>query len=114
MREPDIEATIGFLTPEEGGRDKPVFGWFSPYFTLDGTNHEALFEYPDVDRIDPGDTVRSLIRFLHPRLLAHLAPGTTFQIREASRVIGSGLITRAIGLYESAQADSALNSGNGA
>ena len=100
---PDVEAEITFIPTAEGGRKTPVYSDYRPQFYYEGRDWDAVHEYPDVDTVLPGQTVRALLRFLSPDVLIdriHL--GMEFQIREGARVVGHGRITRILHLPESA------------
>jgi len=101
---PDIEAEITFLPTEQGGRKGPAFSGYRPHFYYDGHNWDALHEYPDVERVLPGQTVRTWLRFLSPdRHVGRIRDGMEFQIREGSRVVGHGRVTKILHLAESAE-----------
>ena len=101
---PDIEAEITFVPTEEGGRSSPVFSGYRPQFFYDGHDWDADQEYPDVESVLPGQTVRALLRFISPDShIGRLHPGTEFQVREGSRVVARGRVTKILHLEESAQ-----------
>jgi len=99
----DVEAEIYFLTHEEGGRDSPAVSGYRPQFYYDGMNWDAPHTFPDVEVVNPGDTVRSLIGFLSPKKhFGKVYIGMQFQIREGDRIVGKGKITKIIELEKSA------------
>jgi translation elongation factor EF-Tu-like GTPase len=101
---PDIEAEITFIPTEQGGRKSLAFSGFSPQFYYDGDDWDAIQEYPDVQSVSPGQTVRTLLRFLRPHAhVGRIHPGMEFQIREGARVVGHGRVTKILHLEESAQ-----------
>ena len=101
---PDIEVEITFVPTEQGGRKSPAFSGYRPQFYYDGHDWDALHEYPDVESVSPGQTVRALLRFNRPDMhTGRVHPGMEFQIREGSRVIGHGRVTKILHLEESAQ-----------
>jgi elongation factor Tu len=63
---PDIEAEITFVPADEGGRFKPAFSGYRPQFYYDAHDWDADQEYPDVESVLPGQTVRTFLRFLSP------------------------------------------------
>jgi hypothetical protein len=72
----DVEVELRFLTTAEGGRKVPAFPGYRPQFYYDGRDWDAVHEYPDVERVDPGDTVRAYLAFLSPHEhLGKLVPG---------------------------------------
>ena len=104
MRIPhDIEAEIYFLKPEEGGRSTPAFNGYRPQFYYEGNDWDASHVYPDVNQVNPGDTVRAYLGFVsHAEHWRKLYPDMKFEIREGARIIGRGKITRILELEESA------------
>ena len=99
----DIEAEIYFLTPEEGGRKIPAFDDYRPQFYYNGNDWDARHIYPDVKQVNPGETVRAYLGFLSPKEhLGKVFVGMEFLIREGSRTVGKGKITKIIELEESA------------
>ena len=101
---PDIEAEITFLTTEEGGRSTPARTNYRPQFYYEGHDWDAAHEYPDVEWVHPGHTVRTLLRFLSPGAhVGRVLPGLEFEIREGARVVGRGRVTKILHLVESAE-----------
>ena len=103
-REPDIEGEVTFLPTQAGGRKSSVSSGYRGQFYYDGDDWDAIEEFPDVDKVNPGDTVRVVLRLVTPA--AHkgrLKPGTIFLIREGTRTVGYGRVTKIIGLDRSAQ-----------
>ena len=99
----DIEAEIYFLTPEEGGRAVPAFTGYRPQFYYNGQDWDASHIYPDVEVANPGETVRAYLGFLSPQEhLGKVYAGMEFLIREGSRTVGKGVITKIIELEQSA------------
>lgn len=89
-----IEATLHFLTPDEGGRSTPVSTGYRGQFYFDGIDVDAPHEYPDVELVQPGDKVRAYFRFLRPEThLPKMYIGKEFLIREGDRVIAKGVVT---------------------
>jgi len=100
----DIEAEIRFLTKEEGGRISPVFSGYRPQFYYDGRDWNAPHEYPDTYTVNPGDTVRAYLGFMSPQEHhGKIDVGMEFKIREGSRIVGEGVVTKIIDLPNSAK-----------
>lgn len=100
----DIEAEIYFLTPQEGGRETPVFNGYRPQFYYNENDWDAQHIYPDVEQVNPGDTVRVYLGFLSPKEhLGKVHVGMEFLIREGARTVGKGVITKIIELEQSAR-----------
>jgi elongation factor Tu len=101
---PDIEAEITFVPTEQGGRKTPVFSGYRPQFYYGEQDWDADQEYPDVDSVLPGQTVRALLRFVSPEAqIGRIHPGLEFQVREGAHVVGHGKVTKVLHLEESAQ-----------
>jgi translation elongation factor EF-Tu-like GTPase len=101
---PDIEAEITFVPTEQGGRKTPAFSGYRPQFFYDGYDWDADQEYPDVESVSPGQTVRALLRFLSlERQVGRVHPGLEFLVREGARVVARGRVTKILHLEESAQ-----------
>ena len=101
----DIEAEITFLPTEHGGRRGPAFNDYRPQFYYAGHDWDAAHEYPDVERVNPGDTVRAFLCFLSPdEHVGKVKPGTVFLIREGQKIVGYGSVTRILELENSAAA----------
>lgn len=92
---PDLEASITYLTTEAGGRKLPIASGYRPNhdFGLKGELNDAQHEYPDVEWVQPGQTVRSLLWLLVPeRQPGRFYPGLSFAVREGPRVVGHGKV----------------------
>jgi translation elongation factor EF-Tu-like GTPase len=100
----DIEAEIYFLTPEEGGRNKPAYDDYRPQFYYDGYDWDARHIYPDVGKASPGDTVRAYLGFLSPQEhYGKVYVGMEFLIREGGKTVGTGKVVKIIELEQSAK-----------
>ena len=57
-----IEATVRYLTSEEGGRKTPARTGYRPTMNYDGKmDWTAMQEYPDNDLVYPGDDLMSFL-----------------------------------------------------
>lgn len=100
----DIEAEIYFLLPEEGGRSTPAFSKYRPQFYYNNSDWVAQHEYPDTEKVYPGDTVRAYLAFMSPQEhLGKLHVGMEFLIREGARTVGKGKVTKILELKASAK-----------
>lgn len=98
----NIEAEIYFLTPKEGGRSTPAFTGYRPQFYYNGKDWDASHIYPDVEVVNPGETVRAYLGFLSPHEhVGKVHVGMEFLIREGARTVGKGVITKIIQLEQS-------------
>ncbi len=101
---PDVEAEITFVSTEAGGRTGPVFSPYSPQLHFAGDDWDAVHEYPDVEAVYPGQTVRALLRFVRPEhAVDHIHTDLEFRIREGERVVAHGRVTKILHLAESAE-----------
>jgi translation elongation factor EF-Tu-like GTPase len=100
----DAEGSVTFLTSQEGGRSLPVPSGLRPLFHYDGRDWIAVLTFPDVELAELGATVRVIFSFLSPE--AHygkVVVGTPFLVREGTKVIGHGVITKLMDLADSAR-----------
>jgi len=104
MATPDIEAEITFVPTEQGGRRGPAFSGYRPQFYYEGTDWDAVQEYPDVEKVLPGQTVRALLSFMRPQLhVGRVTEGMEFLVREGQRTVARGRVTKILGLAERAK-----------
>jgi translation elongation factor EF-Tu-like GTPase len=101
----DIEAEIYFFTTEEGGRMNPVLSGYRPQFHYDGYDWDAIQNYVGVvEPVQLGQTVTAHLYFLSPQYhVGKLYPGKEFLIREGSKVVGRGRVTKVFDLEKSAK-----------
>ena len=91
---PHLEARITFLPTSAGGRHGPVYSGYRPQFFYDGRDWDAVQNYPDVIRVNPGDSVLATITFLSPEShRGRIRKGMRFDVREGSRVVAHGCVT---------------------
>src|ERR1700744_2508347 len=99
--QPDIEAEITFVSTEQGGRKSPAFSGYRPQFYYDGMDWAAQQEYPDVEKVLPGQTVRTLLTFFRPEAhFGRVFQGMEFTVREGSRTVAHGKVTKILRLAE--------------
>ena len=100
----DIEATVTFLPTEHGGRQGYALSGYRPQFYYDGHDWDAAYHFADVERVEPGQTVRALLQFISPDAhVGKLKPGSAFLVREGQRIVGYGAVTKILSLEESAR-----------
>jgi translation elongation factor EF-Tu-like GTPase len=100
-RPPDVEAEISFVSTEQGGRQTPFSSGYRPQFHYGEEIWDAEHEYPDDDRVFPGETVRVLLRFARPEAHVHqIHKDMEFLIQEGARVVGRGRITKLLHIEE--------------
>lgn len=99
----DIEAEIYFLKTEEGGRKTPAKNNYRPQFFYNGHDWDAPHFYPDVEEVYPGETVRAYLGFLSPKEhFGKIYVGMEFLVREGSKTVAKGRVTKIIELEQSA------------
>jgi translation elongation factor EF-Tu-like GTPase len=100
----DIEAIVTFLPTEHGGRKGYAGRGYRPQFYYDGHDWDTAHHYPDVERVEPGQTARVLVQFISPQAhVGKLRPGSAFLVREGQRIVGYGAVTRILSLEERAR-----------
>lgn len=97
----EIETRIRYLTTEEGGRKTPVASGYRGQFYYDGNDWDGFQYFPDIaptEFVELGKEVRVHVRFTYERWEAihqhKLHVGKSFQVREGSKVVGEGIVTR--------------------
>jgi elongation factor Tu len=83
------EAELYVLAAKEGGRHTPFGAGYMPQFFFGATDVTGTLE-TDGD-VNPGDRAR--VRFVLKRAVA-IEPGMRFALREGSRTIGAGVVTK--------------------
>jgi translation elongation factor EF-Tu-like GTPase len=102
--QPDIEAEITFVPTEQGGRSQPAFSGYRPQFYYDGMDWDAVQQYPDVEKVLPGQTVRALLSFSRPQMhFGRVIEGMEFLVREGQRTVARGRVTKILGLADRAK-----------
>ena len=100
----DVEAEIVFLPTDAGGREGPAFSGYRPQFFCDGHDWDAIQAYPDVECVNPGDTVRAYLSFMSPEMhVGKICLGMIFLLREGHKTVGYGRVTQVLELEQSAQ-----------
>lgn len=90
----DFEAEVYILTKEEGGRHTPFFAGYKPQFyirTTDVTGEITL--QAGVEMVMPGDNAKMTVKLIVPIALEE---GMRFAIREGSKTVGAGVVTKVI------------------
>ena len=89
-----FESEVYVLSKEEGGRHTPFFSGYRPQFyfrTTDVTGTANLLG--DAEMCMPGDNVRLGVELISP---IAMDANVRFAIREGSRTVGSGVVTKVI------------------
>lgn len=109
----DIEAEIYYLTAEEGGRKTPIFTGYRGQFYYNGNDWDAPQKFKDVEFVNPGGTVRACIGFVSPnKHHGQISVGMKFEVREGTRTVGKGTVTKILDLPNSAKRASELKNAN--
>ncbi|HWA52193.1 MAG TPA: elongation factor Tu [Patescibacteria group bacterium] len=90
----EFDAEVYILSKEEGGRHTPFFTGYKPQFyirTADVTGEVTLNE--GVEMIVPGDNAKMKVKLIVP---VAMEEGLRFAIREGSKTVGAGVITKII------------------
>jgi translation elongation factor EF-Tu-like GTPase len=92
---PDLIATLTYLTPEEGGRKTPAKSGYRPQFGIHDYSYQSSGEqvFTDRDKVSPGETIKAEITLLSPNLFEKkLSVGLAIEIKEGSKLTARGTI----------------------
>jgi hypothetical protein len=97
LKNPELEAEIYYLTTKEGGRKNFVGNGYRGQFFYDDNNWDAQQEFIDKDICNLGETIKVYIQTLSPNYhVGKFFVGKNFEIREGSKMVGQGKITKVI------------------
>ncbi len=89
-----IEAEVYVLSREEGGRHTPFMDGYTPQFYFGTTDVSGQVKMlGKIDMAMPGDGVNLAVHLLQP---IACEVGSQFAIREGSKTVGSGIVTKVI------------------
>ncbi len=89
-----FEASIYVLTKEEGGRHTPFFAGYRPQFYIRTTDVTGDVTLPEgAEMVMPGDNVKITVELITPIAMEE---GLRFAIREGSKTVGAGVISKII------------------
>ena len=89
-----FEAEVYVLSKEEGGRHTPFFTGYRPQFYVRTTDVTGAIELEEgVEMVMPGDNTKMKIELIQP---VAMEEGLRFAIREGSRTVGAGAITKVV------------------
>ena len=96
----EFRARIYVLTPEEGGRTRPVYSGYRPALRLKlngGSNEDSykdcVLTWEDRDKVMPGGEGYSRIKLWFPDLAQGvLKPNLAFELSEFSHVVARGSV----------------------
>ena len=88
----DFEAQVYVLTKEEGGRHTPFFANYHPQFYFRTTDVTGTVVLPEgTEMVMPGDNTEMVVQLGKP---IAMEDGLRFAIREGSRTVGAGRVTK--------------------
>ena len=89
-----FQAEVYVLSKDEGGRHTPFFKGYRPQFYFRTTDVTGTVELPaDVEMVMPGDNINMDVALISPIAMDE---GLRFAIREGSRTVGAGVVTKVI------------------
>ncbi len=89
-----FEAEVYILTKEEGGRHTPFFAGYRPQFYIRTTDVTGDVKLPEgTEMVMPGDKISVTVELITP---VAMEEGLRFAIREGSKTVGAGVITKVI------------------
>ena len=90
----EFEASVYVLSKDEGGRHTPFFDNYRPQFYFRTTDVTGVVELPEgTEMVMPGDNVDMSVKLIQP---VAMDEGLRFAIREGSRTVGAGRVTKII------------------
>ena len=89
-----FEAEVYVLSKDEGGRHTPFFKGYRPQFYFRTTDVTGTVDLPaNVEMVMPGDNINMEVTLINP---IAMDDGLRFAIREGSRTVGAGVVTKVI------------------
>jgi len=90
----EFEAEVYILGKDEGGRHTPFFTGYRPQFFIRTTDVTGEVTLPKgVEMVMPGDSAKMTIKLIQP---VAIEDGLRFAIREGSKTVGAGVISKII------------------
>ena len=90
----EFEASVYVLSKDEGGRHTPFFDNYRPQFYFRTTDVTGVVSLPEgKDMVMPGDNTDMSVTLIQPIAMEE---GLRFAIREGSRTVGAGRVTKII------------------
>ena len=90
----EFEASVYVLSKDEGGRHTPFFDNYRPQFYFRTTDVTGVVKLPEgTEMVMPGDNVDMSVTLIQP---VAMDEGLRFAIREGSRTVGAGRVTKII------------------
>ena len=89
-----FEGSVYVLKKEEGGRHTPFMDNYRPQFYFRTTDVTGVIKLPEgTEMVMPGDNVEMSVELIQP---VAMDEGLRFAIREGSRTVGAGRVTKVI------------------
>ncbi|MDY5786305.1 MAG: elongation factor Tu, partial [Corynebacterium sp.] len=86
------EGSVYVLKKEEGGRHTPFMDNYRPQFYFRTTDVTGVIKLPEgTEMVMPGDNVEISVELIQP---VAMDEGLRFAIREGSRTVGAGRVTK--------------------
>ncbi len=90
----EFEAEVYILGKDEGGRHTPFFTGYRPQFYIRTTDVTGEVTLPKgVEMVMPGDSAKMTVKLIQP---VAMEDGLRFAIREGSKTVGAGVISKII------------------
>ena len=90
----EFEGQAYILSKDEGGRHTPFFNNYRPQFYFRTTDVTGVIKLPEgTEMVMPGDNVEMTVELIQP---VAMDEGLRFAIREGSRTVGAGRVTKII------------------
>ena len=90
----EFEGSVYILSKDEGGRHTPFFNNYRPQFYFRTTDVTGVVELPEgTEMVMPGDNVEMSVELIQP---VAMDEGLRFAIREGSRTVGAGRVTKVV------------------
>ena len=88
----EFEGSVYVLSKDEGGRHTPFFDNYRPQFYFRTTDVTGVVKLPEgTEMVMPGDNVEMTVELIQP---VAMDEGLRFAIREGSRTVGAGRVTK--------------------
>ena len=89
-----FEGSVYVLKKEEGGRHTPFMNNYRPQFYFRTTDVTGVIDLPEgTEMVMPGDNTEMSVKLIQP---VAMDEGLRFAIREGSRTVGAGRVTKVI------------------
>jgi elongation factor Tu len=90
----EFEGQVYILSKDEGGRHTPFFNNYRPQFYFRTTDVTGVVHLPEgTEMVMPGDNTEMTVDLIQPIAMEE---GLRFAIREGSRTVGAGRVTKVI------------------